>query len=187
MKKVVSILLLGLFLTIAAYIRTSAPDHQLPTDASVYMPQQTKYIALTFDDGPHPIYTDRIVDTLLQYDAKGTFFVLGSRISDHLPQLQHIRNSGSMIANHTWDHLDLTTLSAERLAKQIGSVYGSIRSLCGCDPWLVRPPYGFADKDVCRNCPYPIISWSVDTLDWAWLDARRVTDHILTHAADGDI
>ena len=184
MKK--SMVLLPVIL-LAFFCIARPPAEHLPAVGANPLPASTKYIALTFDDGPHPVYTDRIVDTLEQYGAKGTFFILGSRISDHLPQLRHIAQSGSMIANHTWDHLDLTTLPADRLQRQIGTVFGSIRSLCGQDPWLVRPPYGFADEGVRQNCAYPIVCWSVDTLDWACLDADRVAAHILNHAEDGDI
>ncbi|MBR4875213.1 MAG: polysaccharide deacetylase family protein, partial [Clostridia bacterium] len=94
MKKVVFICLLGLFLAAAIPLFTYTPTHQIPANGPGHLPQQTKYIALTFDDGPQPTYTDRIVDALSQYGAKGTFFVVGSRISDHLPQLRHIRDSG---------------------------------------------------------------------------------------------
>lgn len=177
-----AILLLACILSAAR-----AAEVHIPVLRPGHVPLERRYIALTFDDGPHPEYTDRIVDTLAAYGAKGTFFVLGSRIRDHLTQLQHIVQSGSMIANHTWDHFDLTTLTSERLEKQIGSVYGSIRSLCGAEPWLVRPPYGFANEQVRHGCAYPIICWSIDTLDWAWLDGPRVADHVLTHASDGDI
>ncbi len=187
MKKFILLMLAVLLPAAAAAFFSPVPLHTAPTSGPGHVPQEKKYIALTFDDGPHPLYTDMIVDTLERHGAKGTFFILGSRITDHLPQLHHIAESGSMIANHTWDHLDLTTLPADRMERQIGSVFGSIRSLCGTDPWLVRPPYGFADESVCHGCPYPIICWSVDTLDWAWLDARRITEHILTHASDGDI
>jgi len=186
MKKCVFCLTAFLLLALIRLSSGAAEEH-IPVLQPGHVPPAHRYIALTFDDGPHPEYTDRIVDTLAAHGAKGTFFVLGSRIRGHLPQLRHIAESGSMIANHTWDHLDLTTLAPERLEKQIGSVYGSIRSLCGTDPWLMRPPYGFANEQVRQGCAYPIICWSIDTLDWAWLDGRRVADHVLAHASDGDI
>lgn len=185
MKKLA--LLPTVFLMACALLCVRVDEPHIPAHNPGHVPLESRYIALTFDDGPHPEYTERIVDTLASHGARGTFFVLGSRIQNHLPQLRQIAQSGSMIANHTWDHLDLTTLASERLEKQIGSVYGSIRNLCGTDPWLVRPPYGFANEQVRQGCAYPIICWSIDTLDWAWLDGKRIAEHVLAHASDGDI
>lgn len=178
-------LLLSALLCLAACLLLTAAPAPLPVSAPA--PAAPRLLALTFDDGPHPACTDRILDTLAACDAHATFFVLGSKIESSLPQLARMVNEGHMIANHTWDHLDLTKLDAQAITRQIGSVYGSIQGLCGTTPWLVRPPFGFANEAVRQNCEYPIICWSVDTLDWAWLDADRVTAHVLEHADDGAI
>lgn len=178
-------LLLSALLCLAACLLLTAVPAPLPVSAPA--PAAPRLLALTFDDGPHPACTDRILDTLAAYDAHATFFVLGSKIESSLPQLARMVNEGHMIANHTWDHLDLTKLDAQAITRQISSVYGSIQGLCGATPWLVRPPFGFANEAVRQNCDYPIICWSVDTLDWAWLDADRVTAHVLEHADDGAI
>ncbi|MGM9639011.1 MAG: polysaccharide deacetylase family protein, partial [Butyricicoccaceae bacterium] len=116
------LLLLSALLCLAACLLLTAAPAPLPVSAPA--PAAPRLLALTFDDGPHPTCTDRILDTLAAYDAHATFFVLGSKIESSLPQLARMVNEGHMIANHTWDHLDLTKLDAQTITRQIGSVYG---------------------------------------------------------------
>ncbi len=143
-------------------------------------------LALTFDDGPHPVYTDLILDCLEKNASKGTFFIIGEKINSALPQINRILTN-HQLGNHTWGHVDLTCQTPYGIERQISSVYDSVNALFSVGPELVRPPYGFSNAAIRQNVPYPLIHWSVDTLDWHSKDASAVAEHILTHARDGDI
>lgn len=155
--------------------------------ASAPVSAQPPMVSLTFDDGPHSIYTDRILNTLADNDAKGTFFILGSRINEHIPQLSRIIDEGCEIGNHTWGHLDMTLLDSASAKRQIMSVYNSINGIFSAKPVLLRPPYGFCAGYAGLQQDFPIICWSVDTLDWARTDPVQIADEVLSSVRDGDI
>lgn len=143
-------------------------------------------LALTFDDGPHQVYTDVILDCLEANGAKGTFFIIGEKINSALPQINRILTN-HQLGNHTWGHVDLTCQTPYGIERQISSVYDSVKALFSVGPEVVRPPYGFTSAAIRQNVPYPLIHWSVDTLDWHSKDASAIEQHILTHARDGDV
>lgn len=162
----------------------SAPSS--PAAVTAITSDDPKYIALTFDDGPGGEYTDMILDHLEACGARGTFFIMGCRINDNLPQIKRMIEGGHQLGNHTWDHVDLTKTDKDATLRQIMSVHDSIKGLFGVSPQLVRPPYGFFDENA-RGAGFPLIHWSVDTMDWHLLDADAVVRHILENARDGDI
>lgn len=169
----------------SAAARHSPPCRPLSSPPPVLDPSLPA-LALTFDDGPHPVYTDIILDCLEQNSARGTFFIIGEKINSCLPQINRIL-TGHQLGNHTWGHVDLTCQTPYGIERQISSVYDSVNALFSVGPELVRPPYGFSNSTIRQNVPFPLIHWSVDTLDWYSKDASAVSEHILTHAKDGDI
>lgn len=144
-------------------------------------------VALTFDDGPSPKNTPRILDALNRNDAKATFFVLGTEAKSNPEILRRMINEGHEIGNHSYDHKDLTKLSDEDIAYQIYHTQQIISDATGQTPALVRPPYGFFNVNLLERAPFPFILWSVDTLDWKNRDSRIISDYILETVADGDV
>lgn len=142
-------------------------------------------IALTFDDGPGD-GTASILDTLENYGAKATFFVVGSRAEGHKSLLKREADLGMEIGSHTNSHAFLTNYSDIGIKNEISYADYEISKITGSNPTLLRPPGGFWDSRVARICGKPIIMWSVDTLDWKNRYAAAVSAKIMT-AADGDI
>ena len=123
-------------------------------------------VALTFDDGPNPISTPRILDTLSKYEARATFFELGSLMTIHSDLVKLEEEKGNEIESHTFRHANLNKLSEEEIKADIAQSEQVFIDVLGHKPTVVRPPYGNANDIVKKTIPYPLINWNVDTLDW---------------------
>ncbi|GAB2488192.1 polysaccharide deacetylase family protein [Nocardiopsis aegyptia] len=145
-----------------------------------------KCVALTFDDGPGA-YTDELLDTLAGYDAQATFYVLGSKVAHHTDTLQRMVEEGHEVGNHSWDHADLATLSADAVEKDMERTNEAIREATGTEPATMRPPYGSLDDTARSAIDQPMVLWDVDTLDWQSRDADTVTDVTLDETAPGSV
>src|SRR5690606_26813030 len=106
--------------------------------------ERTRTVALTFDDGPSA-YTDRLLDVLRRLRVPATFFVLGEHIADHPREIQRMIDEGHTIANHSWSHPDMATLSAADQGAQVRETATAIQAAGGANPRLFRPPYGSYD------------------------------------------
>ena len=113
-------------------------------------------IALTFDDGPHPIVTPRILDLLKQYQARATFFVLGNRVDSYADVLQREYTEGHEIGNHSYNHPSLSKLRPEEIAYQVQETDERIAHLIPTSPVLLRPPYGSVNDTVKASIQKPI-------------------------------
>ena len=140
----------------------------------------TKYCVLTFDDGPGVDSTNRILNVLAKYNIKGTWFVLGSRVHTYPQMAQKIANAGHEIANHSYSHPDLSTLSYEGYMKEINATQNAIASVTGKTPALLRPPYGSYTADIAANCGLGIALWNVDSLDWSHRYAPAIYNQVFS-------
>jgi len=144
-------------------------------------------VAVTFDDGPKPATTNRILDTLEFYNACATFFVLGSLAEGNAGVLLKMKELGCQIGNHTYDHPQLTKLSSQKISSQLGRTSEIIANITGANPTAIRPPYGAYNKTVSSVAGAPLILWSIDTLDWKSRNANSVIDAVMSKVKDGDI
>jgi peptidoglycan/xylan/chitin deacetylase (PgdA/CDA1 family) len=135
---------------------------------------RVKCVALTFDDGPGP-YTARLLDTLKKHGARATFFMLGENVGAHRDIVRRMALEGQEVANHSWSHPNLTTLSSAEVRSEIQRTQKAVKDASGVAPTLVRPPYGSTNKRVEHAIGMPLVLWSVDTLDWRYRDAARDT------------
>lgn len=128
-----------------------------------------KMVALTYDDGPNPEFTPRLIGLLREKDAKATFFVLGQQVARGENIIRAAVSEGHEIGCHTWSHKQLSKLSGQALNDEVMKGVEAIRNVTGRTPCLVRPPYGAQNKTVREfakaNNLY-LINWSVDTNDW---------------------
>lgn len=149
--------------------------------------KNNKYVALTFDDGPHPIYTQQILDTLKKHDVKATFFLLGQQIEKYPEIVVRIYNEGHSIANHTWDHYDLTKLDLDGQLSQINRTFDFLKKI-GVNPTnLVRPPYGAFDGVSALDKEDAYVLWNVDSNDWKEKDPNRVIETVVNDVEDRSI
>ena len=176
---------------------TPAPNAVIPTTPG-YRPPATprrnadvdcstaKCIALTFDDGPGPD-TGRLLDVLRSENVPATFSVLGDQAEKYPATVRREYAEGNEVGNHTYDHKDLSTLSAAAVQSEIKRGADAIAATGTPRPTLVRPPYGAVNDTVRTYAGYPFIMWRVDPLDWKYPNAVRVADQIVGHAQPGRI
>lgn len=146
-------------------------------------------VALTFDDGPGP-HTGRLLDMLEQRGAKGTFYVLGSKVSGGAGLLQRMQAKGHQIGNHTWNHPDLRNLDAAGIASELNRTNDAIRQVVGKAPTTARPPYGAMNATVTAQLGQAGLSsvlWSVDTRDWADRNSQVVCSRAVANTRSGAI
>jgi peptidoglycan/xylan/chitin deacetylase (PgdA/CDA1 family) len=112
-------------------------------------------IALTFDDGPDPLVTPQVLDTLQEYDVKATFFVVGRYVEQHPEVLQRMVAEGHILGNHTYSHADMSTLGAPQLRRELQKTQRAVNRALGYKyPMSVmRPPYGHPYLDGASNLP----------------------------------
>ncbi|MCL1991172.1 MAG: polysaccharide deacetylase family protein [Defluviitaleaceae bacterium] len=147
-------------------------------------------IALTFDDGPDPIFTPHILDKLKTYGAQATFFLLGENIEKFPDIVKRIAAEGHVIGNHTYAHPNLPQVSDEDYHQQIQKTDALIEQLVGYKPKFFRPPYGAIREDQLQWATEQnmmVIQWSLDTLDWQGLSAKHITEAVMANALPGSI
>ncbi|GHV42015.1 peptidoglycan-N-acetylmuramic acid deacetylase PdaC [Clostridia bacterium] len=163
-----------------------------PIDESPAAPavSDRKRMALTFDDGPHPLTTPYLLDGLKNLGAKATFFVLGHRLSALSDLVKREVADGHDVGSHTFNHLQLTKLTREKVAEQIDMTSDLLFDLTDRQPSLLRPPYGDRNanvRELCADRGLGIIIWDVDTEDWKTKDPVKIKNNIVSHAHDGAI
>ena len=109
--------------------------------AGMMIDPSKKMVAFTFDDGPRVGITDAILDVCAEYNVRVTFFIKGAYINGNESLLKRMLGLGCEIGNHTWDHVDIETLTADEMRYQIGNVNDTLQSLFGYRIHLFRPPY----------------------------------------------
>lgn len=146
-------------------------------------------IALTFDDGPGISYTKRIVNQLKKYNARATFFVLGSQLQSGEARKLVAKSSkyGNEIASHTYNHKNLASLSVADIQKEAADTENLIYKITGKYPALTRPPYGRVNDSVKSTINTPLILWSIDTRDWETRNSSTTISRVLNQVHDGDI
>ncbi len=163
----------------------SADPNAINSDANVSV--KSKRIALTFEGGPHPIYTPMILDALKQYQAKATFFVLGQRASYYSPLVLRMFYESHELGNHSYDYPQFIRLSQEEMTEQIEKTQSILHDILKTESHLFRPPYGAFNQNIIDTANMPIILWSIDPQDTLYLDPDYIVSFIMDHAYDGAI
>ncbi|MBQ7347950.1 MAG: polysaccharide deacetylase family protein [Clostridia bacterium] len=147
-------------------------------------------IALTFDDGPHPTLTPRILEILDRYHVKATFFMVGINVENYPDAARAVIEAGHEVGNHTYSHNHIGTLSKADVEKELWHCEDILEELCEYRPHLFRPPEGAVNTYV-EHCSedndYTLILWSLDTRDWENKNTEQIVDHVLSGISPGDI
>jgi peptidoglycan/xylan/chitin deacetylase (PgdA/CDA1 family) len=148
-------------------------------------------IAMTFDDGPSPVLTPRLLDILKQRNIKATFFVLGQLVQEHPEIIQRAVAEGHEIANHSWDHKALNKLGEGGLQHELADTSAAISKATGKPVTLMRPPYGATNprlnRAIEKEYGMKVILWSVDPLDWRDRKPSVVEQRIVAGTKPGAI
>ena len=160
----------------------------LPSIAGTYSMIHTnqKVIALTFDDGPDPKFTETILDILKQKQVKATFFVLGENATQNPTLLRRMITEGHEIGNHGYTH----DYSQRKLTEEIKQTDQSVFTATGTHTYFYRPPGGFVTKsqiNVIKNQGYVVTLWSVDSKDWRNPGVSRIVNNVVQKVFPGAI
>jgi peptidoglycan/xylan/chitin deacetylase (PgdA/CDA1 family) len=154
-------------------------------------PSTHPYIAMTYDDGPHPRNTPRLLDMLRQRNIKATFYVIGENVKMYPEITRRIVAEGHEIGNHTYTHRKLTILSDSQVRGEMTKTRTEIVKATGVQPRTMRPPYGALltrqREMIFKEYGYPTIMWSVDPQDWKRPGVSVVRDRIISNTRNGSI
>lgn len=146
---------------------------------------EEKICSLTFDDGPHPVHTPAILDTLKRHGVRATFFVLGKQARQYPGIIRRMAEEGHDIGNHTTTHARLSHSSAYRTIREIELTQQIIQSITGKAPVMIRPPHGRFSREqeqiVREHFRFPehyAITWDICTYDWE-VPSRECLLHIV--------
>jgi peptidoglycan/xylan/chitin deacetylase (PgdA/CDA1 family) len=148
---------------------------------------QDPVAALTFDDGPHPVYTPCLLDILQRHQAHATFFMVGEMAQKHPQLVRRVAQEGHAVGNHSWDHQFFPSLPGRGRREQIRACE---RALAPYGQRLFRPPYGaqsLASRLDAFWLRYQVIAWSVDAKDWREHDADWMADRLTEGIRPGSI
>lgn len=143
---------------------------------------------LTFDDGPHPEYTPKILDTLAKYEVRATFFVCGEMADYNRDLLTRMADEGHVVGNHTWSHPLLTKLTRRRIRSEMERTSEVVEQAYGEAPRWFRAPYGAWNRAAFQlgsELGMEPLAWTVDTLDWTTPGTGTIVDRVEEGAAPG--
>ncbi len=155
------------------------------------VPNDDKKIALTFDDGPHPHYTEQILDLLDRYGVKATFFVIGENIEYYDKGIiARIIDSGHEIGNHTFSHTHVKQTGERSFCDDVRKCHKIMLERYGYEMKLFRPPEGAVDakvQSIADELGYSIVLWSIDTRDWEHTAPTLIVSNVEENIDGGDI
>jgi peptidoglycan/xylan/chitin deacetylase (PgdA/CDA1 family) len=150
-------------------------------------------VALTFDDGPHPDTTPRILDALAVASARATFFVVGERATQHPELVRRMVEEGHTVGVHGLRHRTMVLQSAREIERDLEEAVKRIEAAAGISlprPLLLRPPYGFKTWTLARTAHrlgFAIVAWSLDPRDYDPTDIEALTAKVVARLGTGDI
>jgi osmoprotectant transport system substrate-binding protein len=165
----------------------------LPVINAPVLPPQAKVIYLSFDDGPHGIWTSQILQVLQQNNAKAVFFQIGQQVAPLADIVKSQTAAGMQIGNHTWAHASLAGVSQQVFNSVVSRTYDA-QVAAGAHtqpgPRCLRPPYGATDGNTrgwASALGYRVVLWSIDPQDWALPGTQQIVNNILSNAQPGAI
>lgn len=172
----------------AAAIRLKAGVKQQDADSS--LPVRRKCMALTFDDGPYPPYTGRLLDVLKEKKIRATFFLVVEQARLHPDLVRRMVDEGHTVGLHAFRHRDFLKLTEEEKEKDLQQGKEILQSITGKKPNYWRPPHGFRDSSVMKIAEekqLQVVNWSVIPRDWTGIDKQEIYNRVMDKAEDGAI
>lgn len=144
-------------------------------------------VAITFDDGPRKKVTEELLDGLKERNVKATFFVVGSNAEKNKDLIERMYNEGHLIGNHTYTHIQLSTVNDEKAIQEIATTNNLIWSITGYTPKYIRPPFGEYNERVQMEVDMTPVLWSIDPNDWNTTNVGAVVNKVVSSVKNGDI
>lgn len=161
-----------------------------PDNFILHGPLDKQEIALTFDDMPSKLTTEKTINILKKYNIKGTFFIIGNRIQNNENLLKDIFNNGNEIGIHSWSHPRFTEINGNQLDQEINKTADLIETTVGVKSKYIRPPYGTLTQqqlDHLSTEGYKTVDWSIDSMDWYTTDKNLIIKSITDSIHNGAI
>jgi peptidoglycan/xylan/chitin deacetylase (PgdA/CDA1 family) len=182
---------LGLFGSLLASACGSPPaDATAAAGAPPRAAAASKYVILTFDDGPSPQYTPKVLAILRQYGVKATFFEVGQNVARYPAMTRRVHAAGHSVQNHTWSHTDLRRMSWTKFRSEVLTTDRAIRAQTGITPHCLRPPYGGANALTYRRAASlgkKVRLWTVDPADWSRPGTSTIVRRVLSKVRNGSV
>jgi len=151
---------------------------------------EEKQVAISFDAAWGADKTQGIIDTLIEYKARATFFLVGFWVEDYPEEAKAIADAGFEIGTHSDTHPDMVKLSANQMEIELQSSIDKIYNATGVTPTLFRAPYGSYNNtllETAESLNLTTIQWSLDALDWKGLCASDVCNRVMANVKNGSI
>lgn len=148
--------------------------------------ETARMVALTFDDGPDPVYTDEILDVLERCGARATFFEVGEKLRDVPGALEREEALGCEVGSHSYSHQKFSKIGGGEALADMEASDAAFTEVLGRVPELLRPPYG-AWNAALDGTGYAAVTWSVDPADWQCRDAGEIVSFLQGLELDGQV
>lgn len=148
-------------------------------------------VALTFDDGPHPKYTSKVLDILKEDDVKATFFLVGNKAQENSAVIRRMVKEGHQIGNHSMSHTHLLSLQREKnQIKEMEECQAAIFDTAGISPLYYRPPMGYKTPSTLKAAKIlglTIVGWDIKGWDVFQTDPAKIASSVLNRVGRGSI
>ncbi len=168
-------------------LEQDAKDRVLEQDVKDSVLERNVEIALTFDDGPHPVWTEKLLDGLLERGICATFFVIGKSAEECPELIQRMLAEGNQVGNHTYSHVQLTACSEEEALEEIQKTQDILLQTAAFLPKYIRPPFGSWSEELEEQTNLQSVLWDVDPYDWKIQNTDQIVQRILEQTEDGSI
>ena len=160
------------------------------SSTSVLASSDGKFIALTFDDGPYPPYTDRLLDVLKERKAHVTFFLVAERAQKYPELVRRMLTEGHTLGLHAFRHRDFLKLTDREKQQDLSLGKKALREITGKEPLYWRPPHGFRDGSVMKLAGQEhltVVNWSMTPRDWTGIDKKEIYNRVMDKVEAGAI
>lgn len=144
-------------------------------------------IAITFDDGPDPIWTPQLLDGLKERGAKASFFLMGKQAKAHPELVKRMQEEGHLIGNHTYSHIQLNKKNRETFKAELVKTNELLMEITGEEVQFVRPPYGSWDKSFETELTMLPVLWNIDPMDWCSTDVSGIVKKVTSKAKENSV
>jgi peptidoglycan-N-acetylglucosamine deacetylase len=145
-------------------------------------PRRARELALTFDDGPNPAWTPKLLDILSEHEIHATFFMLGNRAEEQPALVKRTVAAGHLIGNHSWSHPSLARTAASEVREELMRTKESLEQITGKPVKYFRPPFGARRPvvfKIARELGMTVVLWNAMTSDWTATSGDRVAEELM--------
>ena len=162
---------------------------RVPTEAreAMAMDELAKQVAITFDDGPNPDYTEELLSGLKERGVSATFFLLGKEVEQYPEIVKKIHEGGHLIGTHAYEHVNLSNLTDAAAIEQVDKTNVAIHDITGKYPEYIRPPYGCWKCNLDYETKMIEVLWDVDPKDWATDNSGVIVKRVIDKVEENDI